>query len=178
MAACKFAVPDSIPAIVPCRPENHCESDQCHRNAQRMVDCHGGSVQLGWSIRVTEWVAVWLELHSVWLHPSQRLLCTTPPPYDDQDMIAFLPDPSPMGIHPPDWPSIYHPWDDSRDCLECVELLRAIDRLYFRKGEPFHRKPHPRTDRDRRLKARLGMIATRHRKRMKSNEQGEPRNPH
>jgi hypothetical protein len=28
------------------------------------------------------------------------------------------------------------------------------------------------------LKARLGMIASRHRKRMKSNEQGEPRNPH
>ena len=136
IAACKSVAPDSTPLMVHYkRTRRHSQSNQCHDNVKRTVRKFGGSVQLGWSIRVMEGVAVWLELHSVWRHPDRHLLCVTEPPSERVRRLSFLPCSS-TDTTGPELPSFYHPWEDTPGCHEFVELSYAFDRLYFPDGDP------------------------------------------
>ena len=150
--------PHSSPMMVPCVKEGSGRADGCHNNAKRVSQAYGGTVQRGWSIRTWIGVSVWMELHSVWRHPEGELLCVTEPPSAHLDRIAFLPGCS-MGAMDSGPPSIHVPWEDVPLCHQFVELMYALDRIYFVAGDPLHTKGHIRMDRADRWRRRMKEIA-------------------
>jgi len=172
-----MAHPHSSPVIVPCLKDGYGPADGCHDNAKRMSQAYGGSVQRGWSVRAWEGVSVWLELHSVWRHPEGGLLCVTEPPSAHLDRIAFLPGYS-MDAMDSGSPSVHFPWEDDPLCHEYVELMYALDRIYFVTGDPLHTKSHVRLDRAARLKARMREISRLRLNQMKRHNKSRHSNPH
>lgn len=158
IAICQRVVPGPLPVMVPVQLREHSLPDCCHTNAPRMARDHGGSAQRGWSVWTIDRLAVWLELHSVWRTAEKQLLDTTPPGPADVQRIAFLPDFSMEHTDPTD-PSHHHPWDEDPLCLEFVDLMRSVDRLYFHPDDPFRRKHQVRKDQLAPLLARMDQIS-------------------
>ena len=163
--------------MVPCVKTDFSQPDRCHDNVKDMTRHHGGSAQQGWSIRVLEGAAVWMELHSVWRHPEGHLLCVTEPPSAHLQKIAFLPDSS-MDATRSGLPSLHFPWSDDPLCRDYVEQMYALDRLFFPVGDPYR-------TRDRIDEAQVALVKNRMREirlllqnQMKKAQQVETRNPH
>jgi len=74
---------------VPIQTESYSRKMQCYSNVREKIEKYGGSIHYGWSVHVTEGIIIEAERHAVWENEERNLICVTPHPSGQSELIFF-----------------------------------------------------------------------------------------
>lgn len=77
--------------VIPVLVEPYSRPLQCYSNVETKVSNDGGKIHYGWSVHFTENIIVEAERHAVWEDENEDLICVTPNPNNNSEVI-FLSD--------------------------------------------------------------------------------------
>lgn len=93
-ALARRLVPDEVPVILDVEHPPGAKPRDCTANVERVIDVHGGEMQLGWLLwEMLPGVMIEAEFHAVWVDPRGNLRDVTPRALG-AGKSAFLPDPT------------------------------------------------------------------------------------
>ncbi|MDR5591128.1 hypothetical protein [Christiangramia sp. SM2212] len=74
---------------VPIQMESYSRKMQCYSNVRAKIEKDGGAIHYGWSVHFTEGIIIEAERHAVWENEEEDLLCVTPHPSGQSELIFF-----------------------------------------------------------------------------------------
>lgn len=77
--------------LIPISLETFSREKQCYSNVEEKVRKDGGRIHYGWSVHFTDRIIIEAERHAVWENDNQDLICITPHPSKQKEVI-FLSD--------------------------------------------------------------------------------------
>ncbi|HEY6913482.1 MAG TPA: hypothetical protein VI413_02310 [Paludibacter sp.] len=73
--------------IIPVKLEVFSIEKQCYSNVEKKVKQDGGKIHYGWSVHFNKGIIVEAERHAVWENDNEDLICVTPHPSGNKEVI-------------------------------------------------------------------------------------------